>query len=730
MSFKYLRRVLFILTLALLSVDQSYVLGFHEDADLNVDRARLIAREIRQNMPRHHYSHKEIDDSLSRAAFALYLKQLDFQKRFLLAGDVERLRAYENSIDEEINLGDIELPGIAAGIMKERVVKVQALVEDIMSHEFDIDKEEFLETDAEKLEPAGTYEELRDRWRRSLKYQVLNRYLNLEEDEAFEAENPENGKNHEKKDSATLRKEAREKVLKSYEDLFSRMQKETDADYTDRYFNAIARAFDPHTNYLPPEKKEDFDISMRGSLEGIGALLREEDGYIKIVRIIPGSAAYRQGQLQAEDIILKVGQGADEPVDITGMKLREAVGLIRGKKGTEVRLTVKHPDGARSVIPIIRDVVEIEETFVKSAILEQGDNEKTRIGYIKIPTFYRDFLGTRHGGTGRNSTDDVRAELERLKGEKIQGLVLDLRNNGGGALTDAVQIAGLFIDTGPVVQVKGSDGRIKIHRDTEKGVVYEGPMVLLVNKFSASASEILAGALQDYNRAVVMGGEHTHGKGTVQTMFDVDMSSSLKSPEMAKYKPLGALKVTIQKFYRVSGDSTQYRGVVPDIVLPDKFQHLKTGERHLEYSLPWDRVEPASFSGWTGPGADLSVIRQISMARVKASEEFAGMEKESIESAERMKQTLVSLDIDDVRREREELAKEKEQGTTSVFHGQTGHGLGEDSGKRMTEEEKHKAWLKELGEDPYVVEGEAVLRDILSSASGVAAGIESAPGKM
>lgn len=727
MSLIYVKRVLLVLVLTLLSVGQSNVFGSHKDSSTYENRTRLIAREIRQKLPSHHYSHKEIDDNLSRAAFGLYLKQLDFQKRFLLAGDVERIRAYQNSIDDEINLGDIDLPSLAAGIMRERVEKVQALVEDIMSHGFDFDKEEFLETDAEKLEYVATEKELEDRWRLSLKYQVLNRYLNMEEDEAFEASNPDKGEKREKKDSATLRKEAGEKVLKSYRDLFSRMLKETDTDYTDRYFNAIARAFDPHTNYLPPAKKEDFDISMRGSLEGIGALLREEDGYIKIVRVIPGSAAYRQGQLQAEDIILKVGQGSDEPLDITGMKLRDAVGLIRGKKGTEVRLTVKHPDGTRSVIPIIRDVVEIEETFVKSAILEQGEKEKTRIGYIKIPTFYRDFQESRHGGTGRNSTDDVRVELDRFKEEGIQGLVLDLRNNGGGALTDAVQIAGLFIDTGPVVQVKASDGRISVHRDTEKGVVYEGPIVVLVNKFSASASEILAGALQDYNRAVVMGGEHTHGKGTVQTMFDIDRNVTARNT--AKYKPFGALKVTIQKFYRVRGDSTQYRGVVPDIVLPDRFQHLKTGEQYLEHSLPWDKVEPASFSVWTGAGADLSLIRQISMARVKASEDFTRMEKESGEAAERMKKTLVSLDIEDVRREREENTRKKKEGRPE-YHGLAGHGAVEEGNNKMTEAEKQELWLKELGEDPYVSEGEAVLRDILSATSGVAADMEPAQGKM
>ncbi|MEJ2698143.1 MAG: carboxy terminal-processing peptidase [Desulfuromonadales bacterium] len=668
-------------------------------------------------MPANHYSHKPIDDNLSRAAFDLYLKQLDSQKRFLLQGDVEKLQAYSTRIDDELNQGRLELPKVAAVIMDERIAQVQTMVQKLLAGKFDFSAHEKIQTDPEKLEFCKTQQELKERWRKTLKYQVESRYLNLLEDQQETPGKKAEGAKAAKKTPKELLTKAKEKVAKSYEAFFSRMLEEKTQDRYDRFFNAIAQAYDPHTNYFPPETKEDFDIHMRGSLEGIGATLREEDGYTKVVSIIPGSAASRQGQLRAEDVILMVAQGKEEPVDVTDMPLRDVVRLIRGKKGTEVRLTVKTPDGKRLVIPIVRDVVQIEATFVKSTVLTDKKSGKT-YGFIDIPSFYRDFKETMNGGKGRNATDDVRAALQKLKADKIDGLILDLRNDGGGALTDAVSIAGLFIKSGPVVQVKNSRGSIEVLDDDDPSISFSGPMVVLVNEFSASASEILAAAMQDYGRAIIIGGQHTHGKGTVQTILDLDRAIPFST--MERFSPLGALKITIQKFYRVTGESTQYRGVIPDIILPDDLRYLKTGEKYLEYSLPWDTVGPTKFTKWPGELQDLPRLKEDSVRRVKADPEFVAMQEEAALAKERSEQTLQSLNIDEMRKEREET-KELAAKAGGTAHGRSGalDGMDQDEAK-ASPAEKHRLWTDNLYKDPYTKEAIAVLNDEMASGGATA----------
>ena len=555
---------LFLISIFLFS--SFYGTGYAQDPKFEANRAKLLSYLIGERLETSHFTHKIIDDTVSEAAFGLYLKQLDFQKTVLLKQEVEKLRRYSRLIDDEIKSGRLELAETGSAILAARVSVVYEMVKEILSGDFDFSTKESIETDAEKLDYCRTDAELRERWRKILKYQVLNQYLTQQDEEraaaadkSKAADKPEDKKQQTDED---LRKAARGKVLKTYDQFFSRISREKDSEHYERLFSAVTHAFDPHTDYMPPMNKEDFDISMRGSLEGIGATLKEDENYIKVVSVRAGSPASRQGQLQAEDIILKVGEGAGEPVDIIGMRVTDAVRLIRGKKGTEVRLTVRKPDGKVATIAIVRDIIQIEDTFVKGIAVK---DEKTGevFGFIRVPSFYRDFEGKGHGKGGRNSTDDVRAMLENFKSENISGLVIDLRYNGGGALTDAVKIAGLFIKTGPVVQVKNGNGQTNTLADDEPEITYTGPVVVLVNRFSASASEILAGALQDYGRAIIMGSDHTHGKGSVQSMLDLNDRMIFKNVE--KYKPLGALRMTIQKFYRVSGGSTQYRGVPPDI---------------------------------------------------------------------------------------------------------------------------------------------------------------------
>ena len=701
------RRIALALVFALLTAAASQA-AIATDFDQN--RIRLLTYVLRQQIS-NHFSGKNIDDTLSASAFHLYLKQLDYQKRFLLESEVRQVRAFEKRIDDEMMTGKIQLVPLAERLMSQGVRRAEEMVDDILSRPFDFAVAEDFETDPEKLAFCLTEPDLKERWRKDLKFKVLNRYLMLIEEEGFASPSAVP-----KEKRISLERQAREKVLKQHHDFFSRLHQETVQDQYDRYLNAFARAFDPHTNYMPPQSKEDFDISMRGTLEGIGATLRDDDGYIKVIKVVPGSAADRQGQLQVDDIILAVAQGGGEPVEVSGMRLRDAVALIRGKKGSEVRLTVKRAGHKPMVIPIVRDVVIIEESFVKSTVVDDPAGGR-RYGYIRIPSFYRDFEETRGGSAGRNSTEDVRKALEALKRQGVAGLILDLRNNGGGALTDAVGVAGLFIERGPIVQVRTAGGSTKVLEDQDPAVEYRGPMVVLVNQFSASASEIVAGALQDYGRAVIVGGEHTHGKGTVQVIMNLDEALTLRN--MSRYQPLGALRLTTQKFYRISGESTQYRGVVPDVILPDRQQSSKFGERYLDYSLPWDTMAGVRHNRWGNGLADLAWLKSRSRIRVDGSPEFAKIRQVAKSLAERVENSRQSLQIDAVFKERRELGRDM-----GGAHDEMGD---DDSPKAAPKGETEQAKLvRLLKEDPYVQEAKAIVADLLAPA-GPASSVAAKP---
>ena len=672
-------------------------------AEVDEKRNELIGYMLYKQLPSIHFSDKQMNDSLSEASFDLYLKQLDFQKRFLLQKDVEELRRYNQEIDDNLKSGNTILPEIGFSILSGRILQAKAIVADLLAQSFDTSRQELYETDSEKLEYVQDLDELSERWRKILKAQVISRYLDLVEEQKDQEE---------KSGTEEMWQEATEKVASRNAIFFTRLNQETLQDHYDRFFNSITRGFDPHTNYMPPAKKEDFDIHMRGSLEGIGALLREEDGFIKVVRIIPGSASARQGTLLAEDIILAVAEGDAEPVEVTDMRLREAVRLIRGPKGTEVRLTVKKPDGATVIIPITRDVVQIEETFVRSSVLKgpQGRN----IGYIKIPSFYRDFEMSRNGGVARNSTDDTRQAIQELKKENIQGLILDLRDDGGGSLVDAVDITGLFLESGPVVQVKNSFGTRKVLSDTDEELVYDGPLVVLVNLFSASASEIVAAALQDYGRAVIVGGRHTHGKGTVQTI--IDMNENIPLLNLQQYDDLGAIKVTIQKFYRINGGSTQFKGVEPDIILPSLYDHLQSGEQYLDYALPWDQVAPVTFPPFQPGSLDIDALRQNSRERVAQDEGLQLIAEQAARSKERIEQTKISLRLDDMREERRKANEAREKvGDHFKRFQQDQHNELDSLSLEEQPAEDDQDWQDELRQDAYINEATRIVADILAA---------------
>lgn len=683
----------------------------------NYTREMVLGNILKGALENMHLANKSIDDELSKSAFKLYLERVDFGKQFLTQADVKALSAYESRMDEELVSGRLTILESTSAIMKKRIPQVEGWIDELLAKPLDYNKKETIESDPEKRTYAKNEAELKALWAKVLKFDVMGRLADLQEerdqDPVKKAEEKKKNKKNKKRSSADgedlskmtekqLEEKARKKTAESYKKILQRLTEERPGDKLDKFYNSIARVYDPHTNYLIPDEKEDFDIDMTGKLEGIGAILREDGSFIKVERIVPGSASWKTKELDAEDTILKVAQGKDEPVDVVDMPLRDAVKLIRGKKGSEVRLTVKKPNGLIKTVPIVRDVVEIEESYVKGTILDMNE-EKSKIGYITLPKFYRDF----NDRNGRNCTDDIRKELVRMKKEKVQGLILDLRNNGGGALEDARMISGLFIDKGPIVQVKAS-GSVEVLADNDAGIEFDKPVIVLINRFSASASEIVAAALQDYGRALVVGGEFSHGKGTVQLVVDLD---NYISPLAKSYSPLGALKITIQKFYRINGSSTQYKGVTPDIVLPDPYAHLESGEQFLKHSIPWSKVKAVPFKPWPKK-IDVKKLAESSKKRVELSSRFKRINETLDWYAQRKKQTLKDLSLSAFMKERKELkarsdALDKEE-ESKVFVVKSIDPL-----KDAVAQEKFDDFSKGLRIDPVIEESLYLINEML-----------------
>lgn len=679
----------------------SLVFPEHED----IRRQRFLSHMIYQGLQSWHYSGMKIDDSMSEKAFWNYLRFLDFNKRYYLKSDVEALKKYIHKIDDHLKDGKVGLMTDATNLMDKRRAEVQEFLPKLLGQPFDFTKDESVELDAEKRDFCSTPEELQEYWRKILKYQTLGRYYNYKEIE-------KDKKDKSKKESdAQLEEKARKAVLKSYDDMYHRLDQDTFSDHLSRYLNSILQVFDPHSTYFAPKAKSDFDIDMTGQLEGIGAMLRQEDGYVKVVSIVPGGPSWRQKQLDAGDAIIKVGQGDEESVDIVGMRVDSAVKLIRGKKGTLVRLTVKKPDGRIMQIPIVRDVVVIEETYAKSALLKK-DNGDT-FGYISLPKFYNDYIRE----NGRNSTIDVKIELDKLKTKGVKGVILDLRNNSGGALQDAVRMSGLFIKDGPVVQVRNRDGEIEVLKDPDNSITYKGPLVILLNVLSASASEILAAALQDYGRAIIVGGAHSFGKGTVQVYLDLDRYMPKTSGDGLS---MGALKLTIQKFYRVNGESNQFKGVVPDVVVPDRYDYFEIGEKFLEYPLKWDTITSANFKKWTAQSQVKRDLVAQSRQRIMENEFFKQNTAYLEQIKARNENTLQTLKYDDMVAEQNTLKAEldklekldskiKDFNVVSLQNIQKR----KKSSNRLTREkaEREEGWLEDLSKDLVLAEAVKVVAD-------------------
>lgn len=616
--------------------------------DKDPRREKLIGNILKNALETYHYRGLKISDEVSQKAFQQYLKRIDTSKQFFTKGDVKELEAFQFKMDDEMVDGDYALIEKGLSIYKKRIGQAEAIRKEAFKKQFDFNGNETIETDPEKRDWPADENKFKDNWTLFFKQATLNKYLSLVDEQSDKPKAKKNNVKPAKKvepvkklTDAEMRLKAHDSVSKKFKTVFERLAKQDRDDQLENFYNSIAAVYDPHTAYLPAKKKEDFDIDITGKLEGIGAVLQEDGSFIKVVQIVPGGPAWRGKELETDDIILSVAQGAKESVDLTDMKVDDAVRYIRGKKGTEVRLTIKKVDGSRKIISIIRDEIEVAASFAKSSVLQYKDLD-TKVGYIQLPKFYRDFENS-----VINCTDDVRKEVERLKKAKVDAIILDLRNNGGGALEDARLMSGLFLEKGPIVQVKNHMGQIEVLEDDDSSISYDGPLVVLTNRFSASASEILAGAMQDYGRAVIVGGDYSHGKGTVQAVLDLN-----RGPLLSIFGPtMGALKVTIQKFYRVTGASTQYKGVTPDLVLPDLFSYVESREKDLEYSLPWDQIPAKPFSKWNKFAYNVADLKTKSAARLKNNPRIQKINKNLDYLNKKKKDTIVSLNLKTVQDE-------------------------------------------------------------------------------
>lgn len=690
----------------------------------------ILMKVIVENLKQLHYSPPELNDAFSESAFDNYIKNLDPSRRFLLQSDVDELSQYRDKLDDQTTEGSYEFFNQSLEVINKRTSEAKDIYTEILSQPFDFTQDESVSFD-ENLPYAKDEVERKEIWRKYLKYNVMTRLANaldvqeVKENKAKEMAKPDavdpdldlmnNGMGEEEevaesgeiKTFETLEKEAREGIKKTHDDWFDRLSRLGRKDRLAVYVNSVTLMYDPHTGYFPPADKDNFDIRMSGRLEGIGAQLQEKDGFIRVTSIVPGSPSAMQGDLQANDLILKVAQGKEEPVDIVNARIDDAVKIIRGKKGTEVRLTVQKPDGSIKVIPIIRDVIVLEETYAKSVIL--NDNDNVKVGYLYLPSFYTDF----NAADGRTSWRDVKEELKKLKKDGAQALIFDLRNNGGGSLNDVVEMAGLFIPKGPIVQVKSRFSDPYIMMDNNSDVEWDKPVIIMVNEFSASASEILAAALQDYGRAVIVGSHTTHGKGTVQRF--VELNQSLRSND---YPDIGALKLTTQKFYRINGGATQLKGVTPDIVWPDNYTYIKTGEREQDHAMQWDKIEPTPFTP-TNSVKKLEVVRKQSQRRTQANEIFAAIEENAKRWKIQSETTTYTLHLEKFRAEQKEkkAINEAYQKLFKPYEMLNIIGLSGDSKEMAVDSIKVKRaadWHKSIKKDIYIFETTQIAEDLVS----------------
>lgn len=679
-----------------------------------------------------HYSPAAIDDNFSKGVYKDYIQALDPSKRFFLQSDIDEFSKFETELDDALINKDLTFFSLTYDRLMKRMDESKKIYKEVLSVPFNFSIDESFNTDYDKAPYAKNEKELKDRWRKQIKLSALSSLTDrlkmqedrlkgvesksTEDDEALVKSGDKIGNdliktkskatiNSDKdKTFAELEKETRENALKALDEYFGFMKDLDRDDWFSVYINSITARFDPHTNYFAAEEKERFDVDISGKLEGIGARLQKKNDFTEISELISGGPAWRGKELEAGDLVTKVAQGSGDPVDVVGMRLEDVVKKIKGPKGSEVRLTVKKVDGTIKVISIIRDIVEIEETYVKSSVVVK---DGLKYGVIYLPKFYIDFADR----GGRDAGKDIALEVERLKKEKINGIVLDVRDDGGGSLSTVVDIAGLFIEQGPIVQIKSAGLKKEVLYDRDKKIEWDGPLVIMVNSFSASASEILAAAIQDYKRGIIVGSKQTYGKGTVQNV--IDFNQFVRNSSVGD---LGALKTTTQKFYRINGGSTQLEGVSSDIVMPDRFAYLKMGERDVENAMPWDKIDAADYTVWN-KNENFNKAILNSKNRIASNPQFQLIEDNAKWIDSRKEDNTYSLNIDKFRMAQNEIEQKAKkykpisQYKNDLKFNSLPYEIAEFA-KDSVLKEKRERWHQSLSKDIYIEEALNVLDDL------------------
>ena len=682
------------------------------DNDNPKSKYTRIIRNVGLLLEQGHYSPKAIDDNFSKTVLKKFIEDIDGDKNIFLQSDIDGFRKFDSKIDDEIHGAELISFFTISGVYINRLKETASLYSDILAKPFDFSKDEDVMLDREKLNNPRNEAERKEVWRKRLKFLVLDRYSQLLDTR----EKNKDSANFKVKVDSTLEREARDAVKKQIDRFFStKINRENNDENFSTFVNAITGTMDPHTNYFAPVDKRTFDEGMKGSFYGIGAILKEDDGKIKIGSLVSGGPAWKGGVLKAEDEVIKVAQGNDEPVDVTGYSVPDAVKIIRGsKKGSEVKLTVRRADGSITVVSIIRDEIKLDDTFARSAIIN-GDH---KVGYIYLPEFYVDFADPK----GAKCSEDVAREIEKLKAENVEGIIMDLRGNGGGSLPEVVKMVGLFIEDGPVCVVKGR-GEDKPYqwKDKDRSVLYTGPLTVMVDEFSASASEIFAAAIQDYKRGIVIGSTSTFGKGTVQRNIPLNPDSENAMFGNKEVEDLGSVKLTLQKFYRVNGGATQLKGVTPDIVIPDRFEYLKFREKDNTSALPWDEIARAEYKPWTSTISN-DVVVKYSDAEIAKNATFNKI-KESIVWLEKYGDKAYPLNLSKYREEQKQLkVKQKELENLFKLNKEMNvKNIQADLAAIKSAKEKidkNTAWLKRVSGDIYIDETVKVMNSmILQSAT-------------
>jgi carboxyl-terminal processing protease len=662
------------------------------------NKDRLLVDLVSYVLDKLHYDPQIINDDFSIKVYDDFIGAVDSQKRFLLKSDLELFSQFRLSIDDQINSSDIAFFNVVYETLKKRIDEVENFYDEILEVPFNFQINEEINLDYENLEYASSLDELKKIWRKRLKLSALDGYASKKEIKDKEEVILEE----------EIEKESRNAISENLKDFFQFNKELERSDWFSIYLNSIVTQFDPHTSYLAPEAKEAFDQNISGKFQGIGARLFKRNQQVEISEIIIGGPVWRDNLLNVGDIIIAVAQSAEEePTEISLMKLTDATDLIKGEKGTNVFLTVKRVDGGIEQVEITRDIVELEETYAKSSIIKDDSNI---YGLINLPRFYVDFDD--YGE--RNAASDIKKEILELKNKNINGLILDLRNNGGGSLKTVVDITGFFIEKGPVVQVKSIGGRKEILKDNDPSIIWDGPLVILVNEFSASASEILAAALQDYNRAIILGSKQTYGKGTVQNVVDLNNVISGNT-----YGDLGSLKITTDKFYRVNGGSTQLEGVKSDLIFPNRYSYIDIGEKDLENPLSWDKIDPARYDNSVKVFNYAKAISN-SKERIANNEYFSIIDQHAKLIKSKQDDKTISLDYNSYKEDQEEfkLQSDKlkviEEFNSPYLFEWNDSNLNANSSYNDDMKEKRDRWIKSLQKDIYIDEAMNLLKDLSS----------------